>query len=147
MKWDVRYDGTYRVGAEGCDVKNISEERAQRRLRGFLSRLAKAYGRIYYFAAAELQKRGTIHWHILVRFVGVGANVPFLRYDSLIMLWQYWRDWTHINQSQGVEGWISQKFVTSEKHVRYAAKYATKRGGEWFMGEVLRDGSLVPGGA
>jgi hypothetical protein len=139
LRWQVRFDLTFRAGTDGCSAASVGPARAQRRLEAFMVRLAGRYQRpLTYFAASELQNRGVTHWHALVRFHGEG--VPVLEHSDVSDVWQYWKTWTDIPWSEGVEGYLWQVFITSARQVRYAAKYAAKYGGEWLFGTVRPDG-------
>jgi len=134
LPWHARYDLTFRVGAEGCEVTRLTAARAERRLRGFAGRLARFYGkRLRVFAAAELQGRGVPHWHVLVRFVD---GAPWLRHSDAVWVWQYWRRWKCIPHEQGVEGHVWLVLVRDRSQAMYAAKYAAKSKGEWLMLDV-----------
>jgi len=137
QRWHLRLDLTFRVGAEGCDVKRLSWARAGRRLAGFVKRLAKhVHASVTYFAAPELQRRGVPHWHVLVRFHR--HRCPYITHAEVNDLWQVWRTWVRYPQSGGVEGFGWLKYVRSRADATYAAKYVTKRGGEEWLLDTYR---------
>ena len=134
LPWDARLDLTFRVGAEGCEVREISPERARRRLVAFLRRLVAFYGRpVLVFAAPELQGRGVLHWHALLRWEG---GAPWLRHRELTNIWQYWKRWKRIPHSQGVEGHLWLVLVRKRSHAKYAVKYAAKSPRDWLLMHV-----------
>jgi len=136
LPWDARMDLTFRVDTEECSCDRISLARAERRVKAFLGRLRKEYGKgMRVFAAPELQGRGVLHWHVLIRWFD---GPPWLKHSRLTELWQYWRGWKDIDQSQGVEGYLWLVLVKNTKQAKYAAKYASKSRGEWLLMDVDR---------
>jgi hypothetical protein len=135
LPWELRLDLTFRAGAEGCDVGEVSADRSRRCVDRFMQRLADTW-RVSALCAGflEMQERGVPHWHVLIHFERGG--VQWRPQRDVLAIWQYWRRWTRIDQRQGVEGWLWQVYLRGRdvaERVRYAVKYAAKRPQDWYI--------------
>jgi len=113
-------------------VLRVSHTRALRRVRAFMRRMAKRYGRaLRWFAGFEDQRRGMTHPHMLVR--ALDRPAPWWDFDEIRQLWQYWQTWKRIDWCHGIEGRVETCIVRTPGQASYAAKHATKSGGEWVL--------------
>jgi len=131
--WHMRLDLTYRAGTDECVSDDVSPARAERTLRRFLNRLARTVqDGLTYVAARERQKRGTLHWHVLLRFHG--GSCPWISHGDLTALWQRWRKWPKEVRAEGVEGFLWVRYLSgspdTSKEVRYVVKYVVKAGAD-----------------
>ena len=110
-------------------MSSVSRPMAERTLRRFMQRVARRVGiGLTFLAALELQSRGIVHWHVLVKFRSV--DCPDVPHWLLSKLWQRWMWWPKDVQCQGVEGfmWVRYLDGCDPKEVRYVVKYVLKGG-------------------
>ena len=89
-------------------AENIIDRKiANRYFDNFLKRLRRRYGKLFYLAVPERQKRGAWHYHVIF------FNLPFVPWQDMISLWKY--------------GGIYIEKVHNALHCsRYISKYLSK---------------------
>jgi len=83
-----------------------SREQALGAIRRFLKAFRKVYGRFKVFWWAELQRRGAVHYHVLV------VDAPFIPDRGLASLWPH--------------GYVAARWFDGHRGFSYALKYARK---------------------
>ncbi len=107
----IRAFGLEVMGCRGCLMLTLtfregSREQAAGALRRFVHAFKKRYGRFKMFWWAELQRRGVVHYHVLV------VDAPFIPDRALVSLWPH--------------GYVAARWFDGTRGLSYAMGYAKK---------------------
>lgn len=107
-----------------------TEAVANARFDAYRRRVAKIYPNWQFLGVKELQKRGSIHWHLLVNFCPAQVHRPLWDNPNQQQsdLWPYISDFQWI---QGDDGWRTElyllKYITKESSKLFRSYYVRSR--------------------